>query len=118
MRCTPRLSERPRDMTRTEHLLTILAEECCEVAQRATKALRFGLDEIQPGQELSNAARINGELLDLFAVCEMLGSSGIKCGNFFHSKEVDAIRAKKSKVEDFLAYSSECGTLDEADKDT
>ena len=29
-------------MTREEHLLTIVAEECAEVAQRATKALRFG----------------------------------------------------------------------------
>jgi len=29
-----------------EHLLIILAEECSEVAQRASKALRFGLREI------------------------------------------------------------------------
>lgn len=28
-------------MTRAEHLLTILEEECIEVAQRISKALRF-----------------------------------------------------------------------------
>jgi hypothetical protein len=37
-------------MTREQHLLTILAEECGEVVQRASKAIRFGLDESQPGQ--------------------------------------------------------------------
>lgn len=45
-------------MKRHEHLLSILAEECCEVGQRVSKALRFGLDEVQPGQDLSNAERI------------------------------------------------------------
>lgn len=30
-------------------LLVLLAEECVEVAQRATKAIRFGLGEIQEG---------------------------------------------------------------------
>ena len=45
-------------MTREEHLLTIVAEECNEVAQRATKALRFSLEEIEPGQEFSNRERL------------------------------------------------------------
>jgi len=31
-------------------VLTILMEECAEVIQRASKALRFGLDEVQPEQ--------------------------------------------------------------------
>lgn len=51
-------------------LLTILAEECCEVGQRVSKALRFGLMEIQPGQPLSNAERISEELGDLLATAE------------------------------------------------
>lgn len=33
-------------MTRSEHLLAILAEECDEVGQRAMKALRFTLSLI------------------------------------------------------------------------
>jgi hypothetical protein len=32
-------------MNITEHLLATLAEECAEVAQATSKALRFGLDE-------------------------------------------------------------------------
>ena len=50
-------------MTREEHLLTIVAEECNEVAQRATKALRFSLEEIEPGQEFSNRERLFQEKL-------------------------------------------------------
>jgi hypothetical protein len=32
----------------TDHLLACLAEECAEVSQRVMKALRFGINEIQP----------------------------------------------------------------------
>jgi hypothetical protein len=40
-------------MTRDEHLMTIAMEECAEVAQRVSKAVRFGMEEIQPGQPLN-----------------------------------------------------------------
>lgn len=58
-------------------LLTILAEECCEVGQRVSKALRFGIDEIQPGQDLTNAERIMQEVGDLLAVLGMLEVNGV-----------------------------------------
>lgn len=93
-------------MNRLEHLLSILGEECAEVAQRSSKAMRFGMDEIQPGQEKSNEERIWQEMNDLAAIGEMLiemrGSGGLSR---------DAIEAKKAKVEKFLLYSIECGTL-------
>ena len=93
-------------MNRSEHLLTILGEECAEIAQRASKALRFGLDEVQPGKDLTNEQRIWKEMSDLAAVAEMLialrGSGGLDRRD---------IEAKKEKVEEFLAYSKQCGTL-------
>ncbi len=96
-------------MTRLEHLLIILAEECSEVAQRASKALRFGLDEVQPRQGLSNEQRLWQELSDLVAVSEMLlaerGQGGV---------DPAAVQAKKAKVERFLEYSRQCGTLQDA----
>jgi len=91
-------------VTRTEHLLDILIEECAEVIQRATKAKRFGLEEVQPEQTLSNMERIAYELNDVVAVADML-----QC-DWMDERAVDA---KKSKVEHFLEYSKECGTLDE-----
>jgi len=72
-------------MTRSEHLLVILAEECNEVAQRVSKALRFGLEEIQPGQGKTNAERISDELDDLMAVLEMLCDEGCLDGSPFDS---------------------------------
>ena len=46
-------------------LLTILMEECAEVQQRASKMLRFGVNEVQPGQAATNAERLSAEVGDL-----------------------------------------------------
>lgn len=46
-------------MNKVEYLLACLAEEAVEVAQRATKAMRFGCNEVQPGQPLCNVQRIS-----------------------------------------------------------
>lgn len=53
-------------------LLTILMEECGEVVQRCSKALRFGLLEVQPGQELTNATRLAHEIGDVLKMVEVL----------------------------------------------
>lgn len=101
-------------MTRTDHLLWILAEECAEVAQRASKAARFGLQEIQPGQEFTNAQRILHEYADLLTAVQMLEIEGA----LYVSPEDINLRmeAKQAKVEKFLKYSKECGTLDSSIK--
>jgi hypothetical protein len=59
-------------MNNTEHLLTILSEECVETAQRVSKAIRFGLTEVQEGQHLNNAERLVYEFNDIVAVMELL----------------------------------------------
>jgi NTP pyrophosphatase (non-canonical NTP hydrolase) len=79
-------------------ILTILIEECMEVSQRGTKALRFGLEEVQPGQDLSNMQRISDEIGDLFAVyfaMEELGLVDHKCVDV-------AISRKKKKLEKYM----------------
>lgn len=95
-------------MTRTEHLLTILAEECAELAQRTGKALRFGLDEIQPGQPLTNAERMQLEMADLLGVWKMLSDEELLSSvSRLHGLAVGKIE----KVEKFLTYSRELGKL-------
>ncbi|VTT98915.1 Uncharacterized protein OS=Acidovorax sp. KKS102 GN=C380_18230 PE=4 SV=1 [Gemmataceae bacterium] len=105
-------------MTRTEHLLTILAEESAEVAQRVSKALRFGLAEIEPGQEKTNAQRIMDEVNDFIAVYQMLAGPLVSptCPLFRGDPLVfmSQIRVKQEKVEKYLRYSAECGTLSPA----
>jgi hypothetical protein len=73
---------------------------------RVSKALHFGLEEVQPGQPLTNADRIHSELMDVLGVYDMLQQAGVLPGLAIH-----AIDAKRAKVEKFLAYSKECGVL-------
>ena len=102
-------------MTRTEHLLTILAEECAEVAQRVSKALRFGVDEVQPGQGKTNGERVRDELGDLLAVYAMLETARvlppIGIGNVEESL-YQPIIAKQKKVDRFLEFSAARGLVD------
>ena len=93
-------------MTRTQHLIVILGEEGVEVSQRTTKALRFGIDEIQPEQPLNNASRIMQEMADMIGVYEMLQSEGV-----LPPVNRDMIEAKKIKVENFLKYSESLGLV-------
>lgn len=94
-------------MTEEQYLLTILIEECNETAQRATKALIFGLQEIQPEQPLTNAERIIYEFNDIIAIMELLMSRKLMETVY----DGVAIGLKKIKIEKYLEYSKECGTL-------
>lgn len=97
-------------MNRQEHILSCLAEECCEVGQRVSKALRFGLDEIQPGQELTNAERIRGEFVDLLAVMMMLAEEGVIAP--VSDADLPSMEQKRQKVERFILYAKSQGALD------
>lgn len=94
-------------MTETQYLLDVLSEECNEVAVRASKAIRFGLEEIQPGQELTNAQRLALELDDLYGAIELLNEK--HPGTYIPNR--DNINAKKVKVAKFIKYSEQCGTV-------
>ena len=96
-------------MQRNEHLLTIAAEECAETAQRISKALRFTLTEIEPGQMYSNSARIMHEYCDIIASFEMLIEAGLVVMPT-HAKR--RILTKKANVEKFLKLSAQLGTLE------
>ena len=94
-------------MNRLEHLLVIFAEECNEVAQETAKALRFGVNE-QRDLPTSNRERISYEFSQLLAMREMLEAEGV------HIPIIPKVMSdKKIKVEHYLLYSKECGTLAE-----
>lgn len=96
-------------MTRVQYLLVKIAEEAAEVAQRATKAARFGLGEVQPGQPLDNAERLRGELLDLGAAILML--ERVVGADLCTEPTVEAMRERVERIEKYLAYSVECGQV-------
>jgi hypothetical protein len=97
-------------MTRTEHLLICLAEECAEIIQRVSKAIRFGLQEVQPGQLLTNAQRIVEEVHDFCGVLELLTEDGT-FGKLSDQEIQIAIEAKKKKLEKYMQCSRACGAL-------
>lgn len=58
-------------------VLTIIIEEAAEVQQRATKMLRFGVKEVQPGQPYTNSERLADEVGDLSAILERAYCAGL-----------------------------------------
>lgn len=94
-------------MTKKELLLTVLSEECVETAQRVSKAIRFGLNEIQEGQSLNNSERLIYEFNDILAMMEILKEEGL-INNVI---DREAIEKKKIKVKKYLDYSIKLGTV-------
>ena len=107
-------------MNRKEHLLTILGEECSELHQELCKALRFGIWE-QRDLPTSNSQRIFKEYNDLIAMVEMVNEvaketsfqeASVTVGDKgIMYRDEKMIQAKKKKVEKYLLYSKELGTL-------
>lgn len=83
-----------------DEVLTILAEECAEVIQRVCKAKRFGLDEVQPGQELTNAQRLAGEIGNLREMVMRLTDTGIVTIEDI----LRGVQDKKSQLKKYMVY--------------
>lgn len=96
-------------LTKTEYLLDVLMEECAEVIQRASKAIRFGLHEVQPGQTKDNSQRLVEEYCNLLITFEgLVQEASIYCeGNIF----AELTTAKKVKLAEFMNYSQQLGIL-------
>lgn len=99
-------------MNRLQFLLNLVAEECTEVGQRASKAIRFGLNEVQKGQDLNNKERLHLELTDLVAVISILNNEFDFKFTYFNI-DWDAVSKKKDKIEEFYEYSKQCGMIHE-----
>ena len=98
-------------MNKEQMLLTLLSEECTEVGQRASKAIRFGLDEIQKGQELTNRERLHQELVDIIAVVQYL-NYGYDFDFDFDNIDWKAVAEKKERIDKYMKYSSELGRVE------
>jgi len=82
----------PLPTAHERELLIILMEECAEVQQRASKLIRFGRDEVQPGQELPNSARLGEEIGDIICMVELLQAAEIVRDN-----DIETGRARKQR---------------------
>lgn len=94
-----------------DHLLTLLQEEASEVIQRSSKAVRFGLADVQLGQPLDNEARLVSEIVDFLTIIDMIEESG-----FVHmplaEKMAKMMEAKRQKVYAYMNLSRQLGKLE------
>lgn len=95
-------------LSETEYLLVQAMSECNEVAHRLSKAIHFGLEEIQPGQDKTNAQRALEEIFDLCATLEMLRERRILVPGPYDDN-MKFIEAKKGRVLKFMNYSRSLG---------
>jgi len=97
-------------MNKKEHLLTCLAEECSELQQAISKALRFGLDDGSPDKTTTNLQDIKQELIDIKSVVEMIQDEGIweRPGKIY---EENRMAEKIAKVQKYMDYAKKRGTL-------
>lgn len=100
-------------MNRTEHILTVISEECAEIQKNVSKALRFGLDDTNPNNGLTNAELLKREINDLFGMIELLSEDQYGLDMNF---ERELINDKQKKFEKYLEYSKERGTFDQGER--
>lgn len=96
----PFVSPCPPPSPREREVIELLIEECAEVIHRATKALRFGLEEIQPGQDLENWQRLAREVGDVNEVVNLAK----KCGIFTGSEIKAGEEHKRLQLAKYLQY--------------
>lgn len=90
-----------------EHVMTTLGEEGNEVAVRVSKVLRFGTDDIEPGQELTAIERLENEIHDfLGALVEVVDRVYINAPT-----DEAKILAKRVKMLKMLSYARSQGTV-------
>ncbi len=93
-------------MTRQEHLLICLAEECAEVIYDVSKILRFGINDNHPKVGVPNGERLQTEINDVFTIINMLQAEGFEL-----DINSSAMVEKQKKVERYIAYAKERGTI-------
>ena len=98
-------------MKYTQFLLIKVMEECAEVTQRASKAIQFGLTEIEPNQNLTNLERLNTEVKDLIIVLAELDTYTQSVGGVDCLPTEDEMDAKLKKIEKYLNYSKDIGEI-------
>ena len=98
-------SPHPLPTDRQRELLTIMIEECSEVIKDATKWLRFGAKDIDPGKGdgVTNDERVALEIGDVSAMVELLKNAGMVDGRLIsegHSEKLVRVERFMQSEED------------------
>lgn len=91
-------------MNKEEMLLIMVAEECAEIVQAATKSLRFGLDDYYK-ENPTNREKLIVEFNDLITLIEILKEEDII--TIYSSDKL--MERKRERIKKYLEYSKNCG---------
>lgn len=98
-------------MNRSENLLVVAQEECAEIQQEISKALRFGVKNYHPDTpNITNEEKIMKEFVQLNAVMDMLIMNKVICG-ITESEQSEIYREKINNVEKWMKYSQSIGMI-------
>jgi hypothetical protein len=97
-------------LTEGECRFLILMEEAAEIQQRVSKLLRFGMNDKEPGQDLTNVTRLRSEICDFKAVISLL-EENCNLLPIAQDEEDAAIIAKRKKVERYMQLSISLGRV-------
>lgn len=95
-------------MNKEQMLLLKVAEECNEIAQVCSKAIRFGLYNNRPGEDLTNISRIIEEFKDLKAAIFRLECETEENINTINTTE---LQDRVLKIDKYLQVSRDLGIL-------
>ena len=94
-------------ITEEEHYLIKLSEEASEIIKDVSKAMIFGLNDIDPNKNETNKQKIENEIADLLGVVDLLIFWGALDKEEIFSQEKR--KAKQRKVSEWMDYSKELG---------
>lgn len=92
-------------MNKKEYLLVCLAEEGAEIAQAATKCLRFTTENQYPGYTRTNLERLDIEITDLLTILYLLEAE-----LHFEFNKLPSITKMKA-TEEYMQIATKLGTL-------
>lgn len=99
-------------MQKNEYLALVAMEECAEVQQALSKAIRFGFDDHHPSRaDETNEEQLLTEFYQLTAMIEELHKQEIISG--FTQEKIKQVKQDKiEKVYKYMKYSKNNGRLD------
>ncbi|MBO0446468.1 hypothetical protein IGJ55_000907 [Enterococcus sp. AZ170] len=99
-------------MRKNEYLTLVAMEECAEIQQALSKAIRFGFDDHHPSRaDETNEEQLLTEFYQLTAMIEELQNQGI-IESFTREKIAEVKQNKIKKVYQYMDYSKKQGLLD------
>ncbi|WP_086313875.1 hypothetical protein A5821_001419 [Enterococcus sp. 7F3_DIV0205] len=99
-------------MRKNDYLALVAMEECAEIQQALSKAIRFGFDDHHPSRaDETNEEQMLTEFYQLTAMIEELQKQGVIAG--FTQEKIEKVKQSKiEKVYKYMDYSKEKGVLE------